>query len=484
MHEIGRGSTPPSAEDIEVFSTLRTVEPSERVTIRLDEHSLQLTGRKGNNANVRLGAIDQTVHHSTTLMPNWTMAVGAVCLWIGYRVMLDPMFRFGFVSFGVALIATRLVTRKPTVTVTTTTGDAYVMVGREHELARLQFMLNKVMSGLRLPIARRQWERRERALLNGALADELEAEEPVVIHHPVSLGTLLHGQGEAVEAPEPVEMEVEDEPEWKPTDAPMPSSPYLPADSPVHPFQFHQETAGIEQGHRPAPTGHPVLVAVAPPMHQPTNYTASQNGFIPNFWNGDQVHIPATPPLPTEEEIAEPLPDDELGYALEEVDGESTEEAPAAETAPVTQAPRPNHGVSPAPTRKLVNRAPGRTSSFTPRRPRGLVARPSPTHTFLRMATDAIQSARDRFTGQGSSQTEVELRNTAQRTNIEIQQQGMYDSIGHQISEDALERLEARANQLMAVSASLEDGPAALDGLSFNELQSTVSEDEPSLGEW
>lgn len=483
MHEIGRGSTPPSAEDIEVFSTLRTVEPSERVTIRLDEHSLQLTGRKGNNANIRLGAIDQTVHHSTTLMPNWTMAVGAVCLWIGYRVMLDPMFRFGFVSFGVALIAARLVTRKPTVTVTTTTGDAYVMVGREHELARLQFMLNKVMSGLRLPIARRQWERRERALLTGALPDELEAEVPLVIHHPVSLGTLLHGQGEAVEAPEPADMDVEDEPEWKPTDEPMPSSPYLPADSPVHPFQFHQETAGIQQGHRPVPTGHPVLVAVAPPMHQPTN-TASQNGFIPNFWNGDQVHIPATPPLPTEEELIEPLPDEELGHVQEPVDGESIEATPEAETAPVTLAPRPNHGVSPAPTRKLVTRVPGRTSSFTPRKPRGLVARPSHTHTFLRMATDAIQSARDRFTGREPSQTEVELRNTAQRTSIEMQQQGMYDSIGHQISEDALERLEARANQLMAVSASLEGDSAVLEGLSFNELQSTVSEDEPSLDEW
>lgn len=100
------------------------------------------------------------------------------------------------------------------------------------------------------------------------------------------------------------------------------------------------------------------------------------------------------------------------------------------------------------------------------------------------MATDAIQSARDRFTGREPSQTEVELRNTAQRTSIEMQQQGMYDSIGHQISEDALERLEARANQLMAVSASLEGDSAVLDGLSFNELQSTVSEDEPSLDEW
>ena len=483
MHEIGRGSTPPSAEDAELFSTLRTVEPSERVTIRLDEHSLQLTGRKGNNANVRLGAIDQTVHHSTTLMPNWTMAVGAVCLWIGYRVMLDPMFRFGFVSFGVALIAARLVTRKPTVTVTTTTGDAYVMVGREHELARLQFMLNKVMSGLRLPIARRQWDRRERALLNGALPDELEAEEPVVIHHPSSLTTLLHGQGEAVEAPEPVEAEVEAEPEWKPTDPPMPSNPYLPADSPVHAFQFHQETAGFEPGHRPAPTGHPVLVTVAPPMHQPTN-TASQDGFIPNFWNSNQVHIPTTPPLPTEEELIEPLPDREPGHAQEDVDDANVEEAPEAETVPVNIAPKLNHSVSPAPTRKLVNRAPGRRSSFTPRKPRGLVVRHPPTHGFVRVATDAIQHVRNRFTGRESSQTEVELRNTAQRTNIEMQQQGMYDSLRPHISDEELNRLEAYANRLSAAHASAEGGSVALDGLSFNELQSTVSEDEPSLGEW
>lgn len=481
MHEIGRGSTPPSAEDIEVFSTLRTVEPSERVTIRLDEHSLQLAGRKGNNANVRLGAIDQTVHHSTTLMPNWTMVVGAVCLWIGYRVMLDPMFRFGFVGFGVALIAARLFTRKPTVTVTTTTGDAYVMVGREHELARLQFMLNKVMSGLRLPIARRQWDRRERALLNGTLADELEADEPVVIHHPVSLNTLLHDQGEDVEAPEPVEMEVE--PEWKPTDPPMPSSPYLPADSPVHAFQFHQETAGYEQGHRPVPTRHPVLVTVPPPMHQPTN-TASQNGFIPNFWNGDQVHIPATPTLPTEEELAETPPDGELGHAPQDDDNASIEQAPAAETAPAILASRPQHSVSPAPSRKLVNRVPGRTRLFTPRKSRGLVVRHPPAHGFVRVATDAIQHVRNRFTGRELSQTEVELRNAAQRTNIEMQKDGRFDSIGHQISQDAIERLEAQANQLLAVSASLEGGSVALDGLSFNELQSTVGEDEPSLGEW
>ena len=481
MHEIGRGSTQPSAEDIEVFSTLKTVEPSERVTIRLDEHALHLTGRKGNNATVRLGAIDQTVHHSTTLMPNWAFVVGAVCVWIGYRVMLDPMFRFGFTGVGLCLIGARLLTRKPTVTVTTTTGDAYVMVGKEDELARLQFMLNKVMGGIPVPTARHQWDRRQRALLNGALPDELEIETPVVIHHPKVLDALLHGQGEDVEAPEPVE--AEDEPEWKPTDAPIPSNPYLPADSPVHPFQFDLEVAGYHHGHRPVPTAHPVLVTVAPPMHQPTS-SAPSGSFIPNFWRGDQAHIPSTPTLPTEEELVQMNTSEANEGWHDAVEDDLMMADRADKPASPTVEPRPHRVSISQPTRRLVQRAQGRPTPFTRRKPRGLVARSPAGRSLGRLATDAYHAVRDSFTGRGSSQTGVELRDTAQRTNMEIQEQGRFGSLSHQMSDEAIERLEAHANQLLAVSESIDGGPVDLDRLSFSELQPTVVDSEPALDEW
>jgi len=101
-----------------------------------------------------------------------------------------------------------------------------------------------------------------------------------------------------------------------------------------------------------------------------------------------------------------------------------------------------------------------------------------------RLATDAYHAVRDSFTGRGSSQTGVELRDTAQRTNMEIQEQGRFGSLGHQMSDAAIERLEAHANQLLAVSESIDGGPVDLDRLSFSELQPTVVDSEPALDEW
>ena len=142
MREIGQGTVPTSETEQEIFLSLRLAEPSERVKITLDERMLSIEGKRNATVDMRLQAITTMRHHSSNLVPPWLVVLGLALVWIGYRLVVPPTYRLGFIGAGSALIVGRFLTRKPTLSIHTSSGDSHVLFGNERDLNRLSFMFH------------------------------------------------------------------------------------------------------------------------------------------------------------------------------------------------------------------------------------------------------------------------------------------------------------------------------------------------------
>ena len=140
MRDIGQETVPTSEADKEIFLGLRLAEPSERVKITLDERMLSIEGKKNATVDMRLQAISTMKHHSTNLIPVWLVILGLALMWIGYRIMVPPTYRFTSMGVGGAIVLARLLTKKPTLTIHASSGDSHVLYGNERLLNRLSFM--------------------------------------------------------------------------------------------------------------------------------------------------------------------------------------------------------------------------------------------------------------------------------------------------------------------------------------------------------
>ena len=142
MRDIGQATVPTSETDREIFLSLRLAEPSERVKITLDERMLCIEGKRNATVDMRLHAITTMRHHSTNLVPGWLVVFGFTLLWIGYRLVVPPTYRLMLIGIGSCFIAGRFLTRKPTLSIHTSSGDSHVLFGNERDLNRLSFMFN------------------------------------------------------------------------------------------------------------------------------------------------------------------------------------------------------------------------------------------------------------------------------------------------------------------------------------------------------
>jgi len=482
MREGEQGSVPTSVDEAEVFTSLRLAEPQEKVEIALDERMLSIHGKRKATINLRLGAIDSLEHHSTTLMPMWITVLGGVLVWIGWRIMVAPLHRFMFLLAGVLFLLSRYITSKPTITIHTSSREAYVVFGDERTLARLGYMVNQLLKGKSLAKARAMLAALEGEMgMDWAPLTQPVPIEPVVIQQPATVNRFL---AEGASVADETDEEALDSPEWLPTDdpAPLPATVFHTIVPGYLVDQHHLNNRHYPTDHRPGLLDQPVLQpstpTTPPPMHQTAPNQASQTPYqpIPSFWSPDAVHIPHRP--------TDIPPDEEEETKEVELLTFEPEQTPPSETTPSLQR-SPTNPVSPSlrqrEVRPLAHRTvPRRLNILRKKAPRSSLQSRIPgrlrrtSHDFLRLAVGP-----GRPSPFSTSESSAAMREQAQRNtppNQEVLRSLSAEHGGDLNPEDA-ERYHSRAQQLLAEAALLsEGGRDELEGLSFSDL--TPSKDE------
>ena len=476
MREIGQGTVPTSETDKETFLSLRLAEPSERVKITLDERMLSIEGKRNATVDMRLNAITTMKHHSSDLVPTWLILLGMAFIWIGYRVMVPSAYKMAFIGAGVGLIAARFLTKKPTLTIQTSSGDTHVLYGHERSLNRLSFMFNHLANNKTMAEVRARLKALETELDGGwHNAEVLPApilpnvlEVPQAVNHFLSEG---EGQAMVVDQHQPT-------PEWMPTHEPepQPAPPMVGFIQSFQPVSLPAQPVDYPPDHRPAPLIHPVLVPEqAPPMHQGT-YEHPQR-FMPSFYNQHGAHIPGANREEVEEEEPEALElDVELFEAIDAVI------EPEAETDEPTVAPVAQRET----LLKPKEQASIEDSSFHPRRTRSLRPRQPRTGGILnRIRANsnewlerAVNGPRPMATTETSGALRAQAAAAANESNARVHD-SLSEEQGGVMAPEETARLNRRSEQLLAVANELRQSEeGALETMAFEDLLSSSNDEE------
>ncbi len=475
MHEIGQGSVPTGDSDVETFTSLRLAEPAERVKITLDERMLSIQGKRQATFEVRINAIHTMKHYSTNLAPAWMLILGFAMLWIGYRLMVPPLYRLAFMGAGSAMVLARFITKQPTLAMQTTSGDNFVVHGNERILNRLSFMFHHLANGKSLSEVRRMLAAIEtESTSDWSAAHVLPAPElPVAIHTPKPVDMFLASNDEDTE---PTEWDLDDiVPEWTPTQEPEPViSSMMPHLIPGYIATQTTMTANTyPDDHSPTPVNRPVLVPFStPPMHQGEPSDHSAQVFFPSFLNRDQAHGRGLMPASVEDSPDVPLLDE-----LQVLDAEMLD-SPVEPTHPEVQresllAPRPQRTIE--------------DTMFEPRRARSLRPNASRREAWantLRSRSEGIINRlrpAQRPRPFATTETSGALREQAEASRPEPSavMANLSEANGGVLDAEETARLKARTEEILAAANTIQsEREPDLDTLSFSDLQPSRGEEE------
>lgn len=480
MRDIGQETVPTSEADKEIFLGLRLAEPSERVKITLDERMLSIEGKKNATVDMRLHAISTMKHHSTNLIPIWLVILGLALMWIGYRILVPPIYQFISMGAGGAIVMARLLTKKPTLTIHASSGDSHVLYGNERLLNRLSFMFQHLANNNTLAEVRtklkaiesdynRTWE--DEDISPAPILPNLLQVPPAVDRFLAEDSVLLEGQ-----------TAIEPEPDWIPTLEPEPvAAPsvlgFIPSFQPV--LSAPQHTS-YPPDHRPAPLQHPVLIPQpTPPMYQGM-VPQETPAFLPSFVSQDGVHIPGLQTDSVEEQELDVLAlDAELIQAIDAVVEVEPEDEPVL--------PHPSN---PPRATMLKPREPTSIakSSFRPRRTDRLVSRERRPTSMLNRIRETSSGLLERATQLGrprpyaTTETSGSLREQAAASSPQPNQhvmESLSQDQGGVMSPEEAARLKEREALLLATANELsrsEEG--RLETMSFSDLRSSALDDE------
>ena len=479
MHGIGQSSVPTEEALVETFASLRLAEPSEKVHITLDERMLSIQGRRHATIDIRLNAIHTMKHHSTNLVPTWMIFLALALIWIGYRVMVPPMYRFEFIAVGALILTARVLTKKPTLTLQTNSGDTHVLFGNERMLHRLSFMFHHLEKGKSMEHVRRLLEviGREGALDPGSEIEGAPMDVPVIIHRPRSIDKFLAEDKDDALSNDAMNSE-NSTPEWAPTDEKEHAlestfTTFIPG------FFAQQNLAEAHRypvDHRPMPVYSPHLVpATTPPLHQ-GSFSNSPTGFLPSFMSHDQAHVPGMQPRQHDEAQTEEFV----------LDAEIPEEVEETQQT----LPSPHLGQRPSESEQLLKPKQPKSkhdSPFTPRRSRSLQTR-SPARAsqifsgVFERSRNFIQRIQ-RPPAYARSETTAALRDRAEEHRDAAPQSSVMASLstenGGVIDMANAARLEQRSQSILATAEAIREHQVEqLDTLSFQDLQPSKSPDE------
>jgi hypothetical protein len=427
---------------------------------------------------MRLNAITTMKHHSSNLVPTWLILLGMALVWIGYRVMVPPTYRMAFIGTGTALIAARVLTKKPTLTIQTSSGDTHVLYGNERALNRLSFMFNHLANNKTMAEVRAKLKAIE-AEFDGGWRDAEVLPAPLlpnVLDVPQAVNQFLadgETDGMASTQHQPT-------PDWMPTDDPEPQAQpsmigFIPSFQPV---AIPSQPVEYPPDHRPAPLQHRVLIpAQAPPMHQGAHEGAPS--FFPSFINQNGAHVPGLNQEADEEEAIDALELDEEW--LEGIDAviEPEPETPEQRLEPVAQR---ETLLKPKEQRSIED------FSFRPRRTRHLRPRQHRTNGIWNRIRTTSNDILDRATNGGRSraiattETSGGLRAQAAAAASESNAR-VHDSLsqaqGGVMAPEEAERLKRRSELLLATADQLRlSDENELETMSFGDLRSSSEDDE------
>ena len=480
MRDIGQETVPTSEADKELFLGLRLAEPSERVKITLDERMLSIEGKKNATVDMRLQAISTMKHHSTNLIPVWLVILGLALMWIGYRIMVPPIYRFTSMGVGGAIVMARLLTKKPTLTIHASSGDSHVLYGNERLLNRLSFMFQHLANNNTLAEVRIKLKAIENDY-NRAWGDEDISPAPILpnlLQVPNAVDRFLAEDSIVLEG----QTAIEPEPDWTPTHEPEPvATPsvlgFIPSFQPV--LSAPQPTT-YPPDHRPAPLQHPVLIPQpTPPMYQGM-VPQETPAFLPSFVSQDGVHIPGHQTNTVEDEELDVLAlDAELIEAIDAVVEVEPEQEPALH--PPSNPPR---------TTMLKPREPTsiEKSPFRPRRTNRLVARERRSTSMLNRIRETSSGLLERATQLGrprpyaTTETSGSLREQAAASSPSPSQhvmESLSQDKGGVMSPEEAARLKEREALLLATANELSQSEEGrLETMSFSDLRSSALDEE------
>ena len=479
MREIGQSSVPTGELEGVTFSSLRLAETKERVDIMLDERMLSVQGRKQGSLDIRLNAIHTVKHHSSQLVPGWMVVFGLCFLWIGYRVMVPPLYRLGFMAAGSALVLARFVTKQPTLTVQTQSGDTHVMFGNERALNRLSFMFHQLANGKSMQEVMAMMEAIEAEMDHGSLTEDVPPAPilPHALHTPHAVDAFLASSGEEVEA-KPILVD-HVEPDWTPVQEPEPIAPsQITGFFPTFLATHTEALTGLNpDDYRPRPTAGHVLVPVgAPPMHQAYNQNQPPGGnYLPSS-HGQHLQPVATSQFSgIDEDIEQLLDADQVEQAL--VDNEPAQPTPQ-EHVPLPPAREPLF--RPRRPRELSD------TMFIPRRQRTLHPRRFGNGLFgnVRQRSRAVLGSMR--PARSPSPYATTATSSALRENAEAARTGptnVHDSLsienGGSLPPEEAARLSERAETLQAAAVEIQQSNGGdLNAFSFEDLQPSKSKDD------
>ena len=479
MRDIGQETVPTSEADKEIFLGLRLAEPSERVKITLDERMLSIEGKKNATVDMRLQAISTMKHHSTNLIPVWLVILGLALMWIGYRIMVPPTYRFTSMGVGGAIVLARLLTKKPTLTIHASSGDSHVLYGNERLLNRLSFMFQHLANNNTLAEVRIKLKAIENDY-NGAWEDEDISPAPILpnlLQVPNAVDRFLAEDSIVLEG----QTAIEPEPDWTPTHEPEPvATPsvlgFIPSFQPV--LSAPQPTT-YPPDHRPAPLQHPVLIPQpTPPMYQGMAHQTP--AFLPSFVSQDGVHIPGFQTDTVEEEELDVLA----------LDAELIEAIDAVVEVEPEQEPVPHPPSNPPRTTMLKPREPTsiEKSPFRPRRTDRLVARERRSTSMLNRIRETSSGLLERASQLGrprpyaTTETSGSLREQAAASSPSPSQhvmESLSQDKGGVMSPEEAARLREREALLLATANELSQSEEGrLETMSFSDLRSSAPNEE------
>ena len=480
MREIGQGSVPTDEMEGVTFPSLRLAETKERVEVTLDERMLSVQGRRQASLDIRLNAIHTVKHHSSQLIPPWMVMAGLCFLWIGYRVMVPPLYRLGFMAIGSAMVMARFVTKQPTLTVQTQSGDTHVLFGNEPTLNRLSFMFHQLANGKSMAEVKAMIEAIEADMGQVRPHSDIPPAPslPVALHTPRAVDAFLASSGVEVE-PDP-NVQEENEPEWTPMNGPEPVAPSPHTGFfPTFPSTYTAVLAGpTPSDHRPRPINNHVLIPVeAPPMHQPASgQHATGLGFIPSWHGPDSGEV--LPQDPSDIDANEE-PILEAEQVVEALDRPVDEHGMEVETAPRT--PSEERLFTPRRPRELAD------TVFMPRRPRVLHPRQQGSGRFRnvrhrsRAILGRIRPARPP-SPYGTSSTSSALRENAEASRPPEPAnvlEALSTEHGGVLNPEEAARLAHRAEAMRAAAMEIEQtGAGGLNTMSFEDLKPSKPSDD------
>ena len=133
---------------------LRLVGEGGKARASLSNSRVSFEFKNGNCLEFRYDSVARMQHHNTTLVPAWIAFIGVCALYASWRIITPADLRVFAFLFGVVLISSWGLTKRPTLTLDMLLGDCHVIYGNDSKLLELSMLIGRMNEGMTLEQAK------------------------------------------------------------------------------------------------------------------------------------------------------------------------------------------------------------------------------------------------------------------------------------------------------------------------------------------